>query len=115
VQVLGDEHQLDQVLVNFLNNAVKYAPKSKKIIIEVTNLGEQIKVAVTDYGPGILPEKKPHLFDRYYRADYSGMQFSGLGLGLYISAEIIRKHSGKIGVESVLGQGSTFWFTIPLS
>jgi signal transduction histidine kinase len=73
------------------------------------------KISVSDKGPGIPSEKIPHLFDRYYRVDSGGFQFSGLGLGLYISSEIIKKHGGVIGVDSVVGQGSTFWFTLPLS
>jgi signal transduction histidine kinase len=72
------------------------------------------KISVKDNGPGIAPDKLPHLFSRYYRADYSGIQYSGLGLGLYISSEIVRKHGGKIGAVSDLGKGSTFWFTLPL-
>ncbi|HEY4195001.1 MAG TPA: HAMP domain-containing sensor histidine kinase, partial [Mucilaginibacter sp.] len=66
-----------------------------------------------DRGPGIAEDKLPHLFDRYYRADSEGAQYSGLGLGLYISAEIIRRHGGDIGVDSEPGNGSTFWFTLP--
>ena len=72
------------------------------------------KVSVKDTGPGIPADKLPFLFDRYYRADASGFQVSGLGLGLYISADIIARHGGQIGVESELGKGSTFWFTLPL-
>ena len=114
VDVYADETQVEQVLVNFVNNAVKYAPESKEVIISIESSGKTVKVSVTDYGQGISPEKKQHLFERYYRADYSGVQFSGLGLGLYISSEIIKKHRGKVGVESELGKGSTFWFTLPL-
>lgn len=55
-----------------------------------------------------------HLLERYYRADYSGLKFSGLGLGLYIAADIIKKHGGEIGVDTNPGEGSTFWFTLPL-
>lgn len=113
-QVYADERKIDQVLVNFVNNAVKYAPESKEIVIAVERLAGSLKVSVTDQGPGIPAEKKRHLFERYYRADYSGVQFSGLGLGLFISAEIIKKHGGEIGVESELGKGSTFWFTLPV-
>lgn len=113
--IYGDEHQINQVIVNFVNNAIKYAPHSLEILIHVAALEGSTKVSVTDKGPGIDPGKKPHLFDRYYRADYSGSQFSGLGLGLYISAEIIKKHGGEIGADSIPGQGSTFWFTVPNS
>lgn len=73
----------------------------------------EVKVSVTDHGPGIEKEKIPYLFDRFYRADSSSGQYSGLGLGLYIAAEIIKRHQGEIGVESELGQGTTFWFTLP--
>lgn len=113
VTVSADEQQIDQVVVNFVNNAVKYAPESKEIIIEVTKQADNLRIAVRDQGPGIPAEQIPHLFDRYYRADYSGTQFSGLGLGLYICAEIIKKHGGEIGVDTELGKGSSFWFTLP--
>ena len=71
------------------------------------------KISVIDHGPGIAPEMLPYLFDRYFRVDSSGSQYSGLGLGLYICAEIIKKHNGQIGVDSEAGKGSTFWFTLP--
>jgi signal transduction histidine kinase len=73
------------------------------------------QVSVQDFGKGIPAENIPHLFERYYRVDTSGIQYSGLGLGLYISAEIIERHGGEMGVESEIGKGSTFWFTIPLN
>ncbi|RYY60259.1 MAG: PAS domain-containing sensor histidine kinase [Chitinophagaceae bacterium] len=111
----ADPDKIEQVLVNFLNNAMKYAADSKEILIQVATAGESVKVSVTDNGMGIPADKIPHLFDRYYRVDNSGTQYSGLGLGLYICAEIIRKHDGDIGVESEPGKGSTFWFTLPLA
>ncbi|MFB9844897.1 ATP-binding protein [Mucilaginibacter ginsenosidivorans] len=114
LHAFADAKRVEQVLVNFLNNAIKYAPSSKEIKISVEKKDGMAKVSVTDQGPGIPSDKVPHLFDRYFRVDSAGMQFSGLGLGLYISAEIIKKHDGQIGVDSEEGRGSTFWFTIPL-
>ncbi|WDF45556.1 ATP-binding protein [Chryseobacterium sp. KACC 21268] len=112
-KIYADEHRIDQVVVNFVNNAVKYAPHSKTIELIVEQLSDAVKVSVKDYGEGIDPQVQPYIFDRYYRASHKGKGYSGLGLGLYISAEIIRKHGGEIGVESQLGGGSSFWFTIP--
>ncbi|PJJ80035.1 PAS domain S-box-containing protein [Mucilaginibacter auburnensis] len=114
LQITADEQLLDQVIVNLVNNAVKYAPKSREIKISVEELPNQVKVSVTDSGPGIPADKVKHIFERYYQADSDNRQFSGLGLGLYISAEIIHKHGGEIGVDSEPGNGSTFWFTLPL-
>jgi len=113
LEINADEQLIDQVLINFVNNAVKYAPQSKEIIIEVTASDVEIKISVTDFGPGIPREKLPHIFERYYRANHISQQVSGLGLGLFISAEIIRNHGGKIGAESEEGKGSTFWFALP--
>jgi len=114
LQVCADENRIDQVIVNLVNNAMKYASESDEIYLIIDKSGKMAKVSVKDSGPGISPDKIPHLFDRYYRADPEGIQYSGLGLGLYISAEIIRKHDGEIGVDSQLGKGSTFWFTLPI-
>jgi len=113
ITINADKNMVEQVIVNFINNAVKYAPQSKNIILLLERNGGMVKLAVKDSGPGIAAEKIPHLFERYYRADHSGQQ-AGLGLGLYICAEIIHKHGGEVGVESELGKGSTFWFTLPL-
>ncbi len=114
IRVFADPSRIDQVLTNFINNAIKYAPSSKDIIILVKRLENFVKVTVKDKGPGISPDKLPHLFNRYYRVDDSGNQYSGLGLGLYISSEIIKRHNGEIGAESKPGVGSDFWFTLPL-
>jgi signal transduction histidine kinase len=83
------------------------------IRIRIDKDQDNLRVSVIDQGPGIPIEKQPHLFERYFRVDISGLQYAGLGLGLYISAEIIKKHEGKMGVSSQLGEGSNFWFTLP--
>ncbi len=113
INVVADASRVDQVLTNFINNAIKYAPLSKDIIVRVEHQKNFVKISVEDDGPGISPEKLPHLFNRYYRVDDSGNQYSGLGLGLYISSEIIKRHNGEIGVDSRPGFGSKFWFTLP--
>ncbi|RYG53077.1 MAG: PAS domain-containing sensor histidine kinase [Chitinophagaceae bacterium] len=115
IMVEADMDKIDQVLVNLVNNAVKYAAASKQIKVRVVREGKFAKINVVDGGPGIPQDRLSNLFERYYRVDTKDNHYSGLGLGLYISAEIIQKHGGKIGVESKLGEGSTFWFTIPLA
>jgi len=114
LDVFADADRISQVLINFINNAIKYAPESKIITIAIEKEDDMVKVAVKDNGPGVITDKLMHLFDRYYRVEESGIQGSGLGLGLYISSEIIKKHNGQIGVDSILGKGSTFWFTLPV-
>ena len=115
LKIYADENRIDQVVVNFVNNAAKYAPDSREIYLIAEKLNGIAKVSVKDNGPGISADKLPHLFERYYRADYDGVQYSGLGLGLYISAEIIKRHGGQIVVDSEAGKGSTFWFTLPVA
>ena len=112
--VFADSIRIEQIVVNFINNAVKYAPKCDEIRIRIEKIVNDVKVSVIDKGPGIPSEKLVNLFDRYYRTDNSGSQYTGLGLGLYICSEIIKKHGGQIGVDSKLGNGSTFWFILPM-
>ena len=113
LEITADENRIQQVVINFINNAIKYAPKSRQIFLTIEKDIYSVKVSVKDNGPGIPAEKLPYLFERYYRVDPNGIQASGLGLGLYISADIIERHGGKIGVDSEEGKGSTFWFTLP--
>lgn len=115
LQVYADEHRIDQVVVNFVNNAVKYAADSEKIYLKIDKTDQYARVSVKDHGPGIPAHILPHLFDRYYRVSHESQSYTGLGLGLYICSEIIKRHDGEIGVESEMGAGSTFWFTLPLS
>ena len=111
--IFADRHKLDQVVINLVNNAVKYAASSYEIQIDAKHYDGLTKVSVRDFGEGIAPENLTRLFDRYFRIGNDNNKTSGLGLGLYIASEIIRLHGGEMGVESELGAGTTFWFTIP--
>jgi PAS domain S-box-containing protein len=112
-EVYADRHKIDQIIVNFVNNALKYAAESEEISINIERLTNCTKISVTDKGAGIPPADIPHLFDRYFQVKKGSNQNPGLGLGLYISAQIIKGHDGEIGVDSEVGKGSTFWFTLP--
>ncbi|MCJ8210853.1 PAS domain S-box protein [Mucilaginibacter sp. RS28] len=116
VDVYADRPRLEQVISNFLSNAIKYSPEAGKVIVTLEITSDQmLKVSVTDFGIGIPHDKKDFVFDRFFRVQESSHKFSGLGLGLYISAEIIKRHHGEIGVESEENKGSTFWFSIPVT
>lgn len=115
VAINADQARIEQVLNNLVNNAVKYAPQSRDIELKLEVQPTCVKISVKDHGPGISEEQIPHLFERYWRASHDGASYSGLGLGLFICAEIVKRHGGEIGVESEIGKGTTFWFTLPLS
>lgn len=110
----GNAGRLEQVLVNFINNSVKYSTDNKNIIIETRNINGKVHVSVTDFGIGLSAAQIEHIFERFYRVEDKKFMTSGLGMGLYISAEIINNHNGDIGVESELGEGATFYFELPL-
>jgi PAS domain S-box-containing protein len=110
----GDQLRLEQVLHNFLSNAIKYSPHGKRVIVSSRVELDNIVVSVQDFGIGIEEKDLDHLFDRYYRVDNSSMRFEGLGLGLYISSEILKRHEGSFWIESTPGNGATFFFRLPL-
>lgn len=112
---LGDEIRIEQVLINYLTNAIKYAPNTDRIIVHTEKNEHQVKVSVTDFGIGIPEHKQKNIFGKFYRVEESSVRFQGLGIGLYICSEIIKQHNGTVGIQSELGQGSTFYFTLPLN
>lgn len=114
LEVYADEARIEQVFINYLTNAFKYSPENKKIIIERENTDNTLTIKVRDNGIGIPLEKQERIFSKFYRVEESSFKFQGLGIGLYISAEIIKKHEGKFGVTSSYGNGSEFYFTIPI-
>lgn len=114
--VFADRERIAQVLVNLISNAIKYSPGENKIIVKCLQDKNNVIVSVQDFGLGIPKGEKDKIFERFFRVKGKREKnISGLGLGLYISYEIIVQHKGKIWVESEEGKGSTFYFTLPLS
>jgi two-component system sensor histidine kinase/response regulator len=113
-EIYADEMRIEQVIINFLTNAVKYSPGTHEVQVNVNIKDDKVYLGVRDYGIGIGPEQQKHVFDKFYRVEETSIHFQGLGIGLYISAEIVRRHGGQIGVRSTAGEGSEFYFIIPL-
>jgi signal transduction histidine kinase len=114
-KVYADSEKISQVLINFLNNAIKYSPNSLKINVYTELDKDKVKVAVVDNGIGLIEADRKMVFERFYRVEGKNEKtFSGFGIGLFIASEIIRKHDGEIAVDSVLGDGSTFYFKLPI-
>jgi signal transduction histidine kinase len=112
INVRADKQRIEQVLNNIISNAVKYSPGADEVVMRVMAEEEQVHVTITDRGLGIPKEKLPHIFDRFFRV-YEMPSISGLGIGLFITKEIITRHGGSIWAESEPGKGSTFHFTLP--
>ena len=115
VEVYGDQIRIEQVILNYLTNAIKYSPNSTEILFDVSLLaGNEVLINITDSGIGIPKDKQEQLFTKFYRVEESSNRFQGLGMGLYICAEIIKRHHGRYGVNSEPGRGSSFYFTLPV-
>lgn len=114
ILILFDAIRIEQVLINFLTNAIKYSPKSNQIIVSTFMDEHEVKVSVTDFGIGIPDFKQDAVFRKFYRVEESSLKFQGMGIGLYICSEIIKQHNGNIGLSSKIEEGSTFYFTLPL-
>ncbi|RYY20307.1 MAG: HAMP domain-containing histidine kinase, partial [Sphingobacteriaceae bacterium] len=114
ITCIGDQERTCQVLSNLLTNAIKYSPAGGKIIVRLSEQESQIHCSVQDFGLGISAEKQLRIFDRFYRvSNERNSVISGFGLGLYICSQIIKRLNGQIGLSSVPGEGSVFYFIVP--
>ncbi len=114
-KIFGDENRIEQVIINFLTNAIKYAPGSKKVVLKTFEKEGMLYFSVQDFGIGMSEENRKKVFDKFYRIEESSERFQGLGIGLFICQEIIERHHGIIGVNSKIGEGSEFYFALPLN
>jgi PAS domain S-box-containing protein len=118
VPVTADADRIEQALTNYLSNAFKYSPSDQSVWVQLSVEGVMVRVSVRDQGPGLTVEEQQHIWDRFYQIESAsppGSHREGLGLGLHIVRTIIAQHQGQVGVESHPGQGSTFWFMLPLA
>jgi len=113
-KIYGDKQRLEQVFTNIISNAIKYSPEETEVKVDVFKKENEILVAIKDQGIGIPNDKLEKIFERFYRVENLPHKFTGLGIGLYISYEIIRRHNGRAWVESEEGKGSVFYFSLPI-
>ena len=111
--IRGDRQRIEQAILNFMTNAIKYSPKADEIYVNLEVVGNNMTLKVRDKGIGLTVEQRQQLFTRFYRAENT-QGISGLGLGLYLTKQIIDRHGGIIEVSSEFGEGSEFSFTLPL-
>ncbi|GHO47964.1 PAS domain-containing sensor histidine kinase [Ktedonospora formicarum] len=117
VMVFVDSNRISQVVMNYVSNALRYSPADKPVMIGLDIEGVWVRVWVRDQGPGLSKDAMKRIWQSYYQASNVSVQCGtdkGLGLGLYICRTLIEQHQGTVGVESILGQGSTFWFCLPI-
>ncbi len=115
VPVVADADRIGQVVTNYLSNALKYSPADQPVAVRVAVAGAEARVAVADHGPGLPQREHDRIWQAFCRAEGVRGSGSGLGLGLHICKTIVAAHGGQVGVASAVGQGSTFWFTLPLA
>jgi two-component system phosphate regulon sensor histidine kinase PhoR len=114
VSVLADSYAIHQVFSNLLSNALRYAQSGKRVVLGATQQPSAVEFYVQDFGPGIASEHLPRIFERFYRVDKArSRETGGTGLGLAIVKHIVLNHSGSVRVESSVGHGSTFFFSLP--
>ncbi|WP_249978700.1 ATP-binding protein [Vreelandella olivaria] len=114
-QVIADYTRTKQVLLNLLSNAIKYNREHGTIHIGIEQLGDELRIGITDSGCGIAPARHHELFEPFNRLDAEYGTIEGTGIGLAITRELVERMQGRIGVESQPGQGATFWFTLPIT
>lgn len=113
-KIAMDAYRMSQVISNLLTNAVKYSPNADKIDVRLKETAREVSISIQDYGLGIPETEQKQIFEKFFRARGKDRHsFPGLGLGLYVSSQIIKRHGGKITVKSKEGDGSTFTFTVP--
>lgn len=114
VAVVADRERISQVLMNLVTNAIKYSPEADQVIVRITEGINEVMIGVQDFGRGLTKEAQAKIFQRYYRVQNTDLDtLPSLGLGLYLSSQIIKAHRGKIEVKSRVNHGSTFSFTLP--
>lgn len=112
-EVQADVEKTAWVMINFLSNALRYSPSKSKVIVNIGVKGKMVEFSVKDFGKGIEPQYQERLFDRYFQVPTDGQNKSGSGLGLAISKDFIEAQGGTIAVESAIGEGSRFYFSLP--
>jgi PAS domain S-box-containing protein len=113
LNVLADSTRLKQILMNLIGNAVKFTPEGGRIEVTAHEAGDAVRLEVRDSGPGIPPEEKLHIFEAFYRLRQSSKAIEGTGLGLAITQRLVELQGGQLGLESEVGKGSCFYFTLP--
>jgi signal transduction histidine kinase len=117
IPILADSERISQVISNYVTNALKFSPADRPVTVGLELPGKAARVSVRDEGPGLTPVEQEQVWERFSKIKSIKAQkgFStGLGLGLHICRAIVEEHKGRVGVESIKGVGSTFWFSLPL-
>jgi signal transduction histidine kinase len=111
--VFAEKNKIEQVFINLINNAGRFSPQSKPIIVHLISENDYVTIGIQDFGKGITQKFQKRIFARFYQIENTLTEKNGLGLGLYISSCIVKAHEGKMWVTSKIGKGSTFYFSLP--
>src|SRR5205085_8476789 len=113
-RVVADKARVSQVIGNILDNAIKFSPQGRQVMVKLQEWEDDYLVSISDQGIGVNPDHFDHIFERFYRVrNTASRQYSGIGMGLYVAKAIIERHGGNIWLASNQGPGSTFSFTLP--